>query len=245
MPLRDHFHPPLTDQTTWEPLHGGWPMVIVQQLNSMLPRNFVAAPRVHLGSLAEIDVATFEHDWLAPDFAGNAGGGTATTAVAWIAPPVLRVETELPDYDEYEVHIYDLERNRQLVAAIEIVSPANKDRPNSRNAFISKCAALVRSGVAVSIVDVVTERHFNLYTELMQLLGHPDPTMSAAPPDIYAASCRWLRRDPKALLESWSHTLRIGESLPQKLPLWLNEALAIPLDLERSYEQACRDLRIG
>jgi hypothetical protein len=29
------------------------------------------------------------------------------------------------------------------------------------------------------------------------------------------------------------------------LPLWLAEDLAIPLDLEASYEQTCRDLRIA
>jgi hypothetical protein len=30
-----------------------------------------------------------------------------------------------------------------------------------------------------------------------------------------------------------------------KLPLWLAEALVVPLDLEQSYEQACRDLWIA
>ena len=32
MPLRDHFRPPLDNVSSWEELHGGWPMVIVQQL---------------------------------------------------------------------------------------------------------------------------------------------------------------------------------------------------------------------
>ena len=29
------------------------------------------------------------------------------------------------------------------------------------------------------------------------------------------------------------------------LPLWLTEDLAVPLDLEASYEQTCRDLRVA
>ncbi|HBI43624.1 MAG TPA: hypothetical protein DDY78_12360 [Planctomycetales bacterium] len=29
MPLRDHFRPPLDDETQWEGFHGGWPMMIV------------------------------------------------------------------------------------------------------------------------------------------------------------------------------------------------------------------------
>ena len=36
MPLRDHFHPPLTKIASWEELHGQWPAVIVQQLRKQL-----------------------------------------------------------------------------------------------------------------------------------------------------------------------------------------------------------------
>src|SRR5947209_19721704 len=102
----------------------------------------------------------------------------------------LYKETELPDFDEYKVRIYDAKRGRQLVAAVEIVSPANKDRPEHRNVFVGKCAALLQKGVAVSVVDLVTVRHFNLYAELLAFIGHDDPTLGAAPPPLYAASCR-------------------------------------------------------
>ena len=157
--------------------------------------------------------------------------------------PSVAVETELPDDDEYEVRIYDAERGRTLVAAIEIVSPANKDRPEKRNAFVGKCAALLRNGVAVSIVDLVTMRHFNLYAELMTFIGHPDRTLGPEPPAVYAASCRWLRKSNRAVLQTWSHALTLGQPLPT-LPLWLTDTLYVPLDLERSYEQACEDLSI-
>lgn len=198
MPLRDHFRPPLSSSSSWEELHGGWPMVIVQQLRKSLPAGYVAGPKVHSGS--ELD-------------------------------------------DEYEVRVYDASRGRRLVSAIEIVSPANKDRPEKRKAFVAKCAALMRKGVAVSIIDLVTTRQFNLYAELMTFIGHPDPTMRIDSPHLYAASCRWLLREP-AVLESWSHALAIGQPLPQ-VPLWLAESLIIPFDLEQSYEQACRDLWIA
>src|SRR5262249_8731351 len=169
-------------------------------------------------------------------------GGVATAA--WVAEPVVRVETEPPEYDEYEVRVYDATRGRRLVAAIEIVSPANKDRPQKRNAFVGKCAALLQNGIAVSIIDVVTIRQFNLYAELMTFIGHPDPTMRADRPHLYAASCRWVRREPRAVLESWSKALAVGQPLPT-LPLWLADALVVPLDLEDSYERTCRDLWIA
>ena len=138
------------------------------------------------------------------------------------APPAasLAIETEMPDFDEYEVRIYDARRGGTVVAAIEIVSPANKDRPEHRNAFVAKCAALLQKGVAVSIVDLVTIRHFNLYADLLAFLGHNDPTLSDPPPHIYATSCRFVKKE-KTLLEAWSRILAVGLPLPT-LPLWLS-----------------------
>jgi len=144
--------------------------------------------------------------------------------------------------DEYEVRIYDAKRGRHLVAAIEIVSPANKDRLEHRNAFVGKCAALLQKSVAVSIVDLVTARHFNLYADVLAFAGHNDPTLSDPPPPIYATSCRVVKKD-KTMLEAWSHILTVGQPLPT-LPLWLSAELVVPLDLEQSYEQACHNLWI-
>ena len=241
MPLRDHFRPPVSLQATWDSLHGMWPADIVRQLRQRLPQGYVAAPTVHPGSQIEVDVATYERDD-APRLQCSDDG--VAPVAAWAPPePTVAVETDIPDYDEYSVRIYDAERGRQLVATIELVSPGNKDRPEKRNAFVGKCAALLRKGVAVSIVDVVTTRQSNLYAELMAFVGHPDPTMSVDPPPLYAASCRWVRREPRALLESWSKALAVGQPLPT-LPLWLADALVVPLDLEESYERTCRDLWI-
>ena len=65
--------------------------------------------------------------------------------------------------------------------------------------------------------------------------------MSNDPPPLYAAACRGVRGESQALLESWSHPLAVGSPLPT-LPLWLAEALVVPLDLGQSYERACHDL---
>ncbi len=197
MPLRDHFRPPVSTRVSWEEIHGMWPARIVLQLRTVLPKGYVAGPKIHAGSQVEID--------------------------------------------QYEVRIYDAERGRRLVAAIERVSPGNKDRPEKRNAFVGKCATLLQKGIAVSIVDVVTPRQFNLYAELLQFLGQTDPTLGEPLPHMYAASCRWRPQDKRMLLQTWSHTLALGQPLPT-LPLWLTGKLAVPLDLEQSYEQACHDL---
>ena len=243
MPLRDHFRPPLDLITSWEGFHGQWPAVIVQHLRKQLPAGYVAEPRVHSGPRVEIDVATFEKDDIAPPRMPDENGGVLT-AVWAPARPSLAVETTFPDADEYEVRVYDVKRGRHLVAAIEIVSPANKDRPEHRNMFVAKCAALLQQGVAVSIVDLVTVKRFNLYVELLATVGHADPTTGDPPSHLYAASLRWTRQGDRTILQAWSHELTLGKSLPT-LPLWLGPDLVIPLHLEPSYQQACHDLSIA
>jgi len=144
---------------------------------------------------------------------------------------------------EYEVLVYDQERGRTLVAAVEIVSPANKDRPETRQTFVTKCAALLQQRVCVSMVDLVTTRQFNLYADLMDLIGRKDPSLAPEPPFIYAVTCRGRKVGKRPRLECWSYPLVLGQPLPT-LPLWLRDDLAVALDLEASYEETCRALRI-
>ena len=245
MPLRDHFHSPLDDLTSWEGFHGQWPAMIVQALSRKLPRRYVAAPRVHSGAAAEIDVATFEKDDLdspSPEAVGGNGGGIAT-AVWAPARPTLALATDLPAQDEYEVRVYDSKRGRRLVAAVEIVSPANKDRPEHRAAFVAKCVALLQNRVSVTIVDLVTTRHFNLYNDLLELIGQTDPALGLEPAPLYGAACRATKNGTGWLLETWAEALTLGRPLPT-LPLWLADNFAVPLELEESYEETCRVLRI-
>ncbi len=238
MPLRDHFNPPLSKRMPWDGLHGAWPALIVLDLNQRLPPEFVASPRIHLGASFEIDVATFAADYA--DTAVERDSGPATAV--WSPPaPTVTLATGLPDQDEYEVRIEnDL---LQLVAAVEIVSPGNKDRPESRRAFAAKCATLLHCGVAVTIVDLVTNRRSNLYAELLEELGQNDPTLADDPAPLYAIGCRWIPQGKAGRIEAWKHELAIGQPLPS-LPLWLTRDFAVPLELEKTYEQTCQGLRI-
>ena len=220
-----------------------WPARLVMQLKPLLSPGYVSGPNVHPGAQVEVDVATCETDHPSSGPWNGHGVGDAATATWTAAEPSRIVETDVPDDDEYEVRIYDVERDRTLVAVIELVSPANKDRADKRNRFVGKCSALLRQGVAVSIVDVVTTRQANLYAELLASLGHTDPTMSDESPAIYATSCRWLLGERRGRLESWSHSLTVGQPLPT-LPLWLAPNRVVPLNLEQSYESACDDLSI-
>jgi hypothetical protein len=221
-----------------------WPAMIVQRLAPHLPDDYTAEPRAHLGSYYEIDVCAYEDDEPKKSWASSQeeSGGMATAT--WAPPePTLTVDLDLAEQYAYEVLVYDQSRGRQLVAAVEIVSPANKDRPQNRRAFVTKCAALLQQGVCVSLLDVVTTRHFNLYCDLLALLDRMDPAFGADPPPIYAVTCqcREMARTPK--LAIWAYPLAVGEQIPN-LPIWLSDDLNVSLELEASYEETCRVLRI-
>jgi hypothetical protein len=221
-----------------------WPATIVQRLSRVLPAEFTAEPRVHLGAYFEIDVCAYEEDGPAEAGPGAAmaSGGVATATYA-PPQPTLTVETDLADQYAYEVNVYDQSRGRLLVAAVELVSPANKDRPENRRAFVTKCAALLQQDVCVAIVDLVTTRAFNLYLDLLALLDRSDATFAEDPPSIYAVTCRGRKAERRSQLETWAYPLAVGQPLPT-LPLWLSRELAVSLELEASYEETCRVLRI-
>lgn len=242
MPLRDHFRPPLDDVHSWDELHGMWPATIVRALVEVLPEPYFAAPGVHLGTLYEIDVGTYGE--LAPVASSQNGGGGGVAVAAYAPPkPTLTVEPRLPNQDIYEVRIYESRRNRRLVAAIEIVSPSNKDRPETRGTFVSKVAALLKHDVSVSIIDVVSTSYFNLYAELLNFVESTDPALSDEPPPMYAATLRMRYEGRRRLMDNWYHPLSVGSTLPT-LAIWLNDNLAVSLDLEATYEEICRLLRI-
>lgn len=84
----------------------------------------------------------------------------------------------------------------------------------------------------------------SLGENLLELIGERDPSPAAGPPPLYSAACR-CRRDEgdRPHLETWAHTFAIDQPLPTR-PLWLDDHLAVPLELEASYEETCRVLRI-
>ena len=87
MPLRDHFRPPLDDMRHWEGFHATWPVMIVGLLGRKLPRRYFAEPRVHPGSSAEVEVATFHDEGEAALAAGSGNGSEGGIATAVWAPP--------------------------------------------------------------------------------------------------------------------------------------------------------------
>jgi hypothetical protein len=157
--------------------------------------------------------------------------------------PTATAPLDFQDPDVFEVQVLSEEEGPRLVAAIELVSPANKDRPANRRVFAVKCASYLHSGVSVIIVDVVTERPGNLYAELMELLQVRLSTPGQGSHDLYATVHRITPPSSQLCLETWAFPLALGGSLPT-VPLWLQPDLCLPLDLDATYHAACMARRI-
>jgi hypothetical protein len=238
MPLHDHFHPPWSVQRPWEGFHGAWATAIAFHLNSgVLPGEYFAMPLVQIGGRVEVDVGTFQE-------VEGAGSSVGTGASVWAPPqPTLTVPLEAAGTDSFEVQVLRNLGGPQLRAAIELVSPSNKDRPSSRRAFAAKCAGYLRRGVSVIVIDIVTERSADLHAEIMRALDQSEAPFWESPTGLYAASYRGVLAADPPRLEAWPQVLTIGLPLPV-LPLWLEIDLSVPLPLEESYAVTCSSLRM-
>ncbi|AMV23871.1 hypothetical protein VT84_05620 [Gemmata sp. SH-PL17] len=145
--------------------------------------------------------------------------------------------------DEFEVRVYEAEGGARLVAALELVSPANKDRESHRRAFTTKCAGYLAQGIAVIVVDVVTSRSGNLHADILRLLDRPTDTSLPDGTELYAVAYRPVVRDGAEVIEIWPEPLAVGRELPT-LPLALNAEMCLPIDLESTYTAACARRRL-
>jgi hypothetical protein len=238
MPLLDHFHAPVQPGHSWETFHGRWAYALADELNRLLPPRYLAEGLVHIGTFVSSDVAEFERHPL-PEEGNGAGGGVAVQT--W-APPAPAQTLTLTYPDDIEVQVYDLHRDRRLLAVIELVSRANKDDEVARRAFAGKCAACLQRGVGVLVIDIVTGRGGNLHRELLELLGQPGA--AAEENGLYAVAYRPAQRDEKGQLDVWVAPLALGQPLPT-MPLALRGAFFVPVALESAYMEARRHCRLA
>lgn len=238
MVLLDHFHPPLSVRRHWHAFHNAWATYIASALNQQLPQGYFAEPNVQYG--IEIDVAAFE-EGIQPEAPG-AVIAFPVQQTAWQPPAPLQTLPFQPTTETVEISIFNSEAGPTLAGAIELVSPANKDRASHRHAFIAKCHTYLQQGIGLMVVDVVTSRNANLHEELIARLGTTDSQSSR--PDLYAIAYRVVERAGQTNLDVWQETLSLNHNLPT-LPLWLHGDLCLPVDLDATYQRTCREQRIS
>jgi hypothetical protein len=231
MPLQDHFHAPLSVERHWHAFHNAWATYISSQLNQRLPEGYFAEANVQFG--IEIDVGTFKES--------KQKQGPPTLPMTWSPPPPKQTVSVTMLEDAVEITVFSRSGGPTLAGAIELVSPANKDRSAHRDAFVFKCATYLQQGVGLVIVDVVTERAGNLHDELLARLKAADAASMQA--DLYAIAYRPIEHEGTPHLDIWPETLALGRALPT-MPLWLKGAICLPVELEATYERTCQEQRV-
>lgn len=235
MPILDHFNPPLSTERVWNTFHHAWSATIARTLNRrLLPENYFATPNVQFGPRVEIDVGTFEQ--------AEASEQGLPTALTLMAEPTTTIPAIFPDI--VEVVIVRQEGGPQVVAAIELVSPSNKDRPATRRAFVAKMSSYLQQGISLSVIDLVTTRSAHLHNEWIEWMQAPSGFMeNEAEAPLYANSYRALRHDERDEIEMWLHPLQVGAPLPS-LVLFLRGDTCVEIPLEETYMETCEDQRI-
>ncbi len=234
MTLFDHFHIPLATKRHWHSFHNAWATYIAEDLNQRLPVGYFAESNVQFG--IEIDVAAFEEERSIDRCSESA----METSSEWHPnPPTQVIPFEAGAVEQVEVGIFSTEQSTQLMGAIEIVSPANKDRPSQRDVFVTKCQSYLEQRIGLIIVDIITIRKQSLHQQLLQKIGSiVDNTLDS----LYASAYR-VTTEEAPQLEIWYERLEVGRSLPT-LPLWLKSSECFPLDLEKTYVRTCQAQRI-
>jgi hypothetical protein len=129
----------------------------------------------------------------------------------------------------------------QLIAAIEIVSPRNKDRIDAKETYAHRYLGYLRLGVHLLLVDVLPRpKGFSFSDAITASLGLELPPL----PPPFAAAYRVgevvpVGGDMGSLMGLWRRPLQVGQPLPP-LPLPLSVHHAIPIDLEETYTRAAK-----
>ena len=235
MTLLDHFRPPVEEVREWTGVHSAWMNAAADLLNQHLAPPWHAEPHLCFGF--EVDVAGVIGSLPEPTVPG-------LVPVQFDPPPADETIPLNPLVEEFEIDVFRTSGGKELVAAIEFASPANKDRPETRAAFAAKCEALLSRGLGLCVVDVVTTASASLYAPLLHRVGVPQPPTDS----LYAVSLHPREQDGELTAEVWYRPLSVGGPLPV-LPLFLRDGPTVKFDLQASYDLACerswlaRDLR--
>src|SRR5437660_4366584 len=206
MPLLDHFNPPLNRTHPRRSFHCAWAAAMARLLNQgVLPAGYYAVPLVDRDGPVEIDVAALR------ELGGPVDG--AAVPQTWAPPaPGLTVAVELPAADAVEVQVFADDGDPRLTAAVELLSPRNKDRPQARQAFAVKCVGYLQQGSSVVVVDTVTTRRADVNAAVLSLLG---VEAAATPAGLSAVSYRAVGQGEETLqLLLWPAPLALGQPLP-------------------------------
>ena len=217
--------------------HVAWLPELRKVLNGgLLPEGYYALAEQHAG-FAIADILTLHRDSPdgAPVFRSSVpAGGTAVAA----SPPRVRLkQTVQPNLlaRRRSMAIRHVTGHR-LIALIEILSPANKDRPRHVEQFAEKVLSALEAGVHVLVVDLFAPGPSDpqgIHGAILDQLDLPDkpyhvPTNEPLTLASYAAGPQ---------IEMHVEHSSVGAAIPE-MPLFLHHDWYINVPLEATYNAA-------
>ena len=228
MPLHDR-----TEANGWDGVHLLWMTELLRWVKPRLPSEYRAYvgswPILGIGSTGHRpDVGVLDFSRVKPEKAS-----TAPPATDLMEPDVEIISRSL----DAGTSLF-IERAGFLVAAVELISPRNKDRPSSRESYGSRYAVYLVGSVNLPSIDVHPRPlGFPFTDEIdaeMGLIRAPLPPPHA---DAYRVG------EPAhegRFLATWRRPIEVGEGLPA-MPLPLAVDLSMTMDLEQTYMRAAAD----
>ena len=217
----------------WEGFHTLWNVELLKWIKPRLPAEY----RAVIGSARTLAVGAGDEkpdvavrSWDRPDDSpdGNRGDPYEPEPDEEVATTTLDPEQSLL-----------VTTRGRLVAAVELVSPRNKDRPAARAGYLAGYLGYLLEGANLVLVDVQPRPAGFSFAD--GLAG--ELKLKQAPlPTPHAVAYRVGEPAPEGgrFLAVWRRPLAVGRPLPN-LPLPLTVHAAVEIDLEATYARAAAD----
>ncbi len=224
---------------TFHDFHTAWLTHLKEALNAgVLPEEYYAQAEQRAGQVVP-DVLTLH---TGEDAAGwPSGEDAASTAIATAeAPPQVSLTMRMSDEDVYHLKQKTLvirhASDHRIVALLEIVSPANKDREQHVDSFVEKARSSVKQGLHFVLLDLLPPGPYDpqgMHGRVWWEIGGE----RYEPPEAKPLTLASYNADELAV--AYVEPTAVGTPLIP-MPLFLTPLRYINLPLQETYEAAYR-----
>jgi len=227
------------DAGTFHGFHTAWLTHLSEALNGgLLPRGYYALPEQH-GNKFIVDVLTLHASPPGQDWPPRpATGGLAVAD----RPPQVQLRRKVSAAARALRRTLAIRHvtGHRIVALVEIVSPANKDRQKHVDDFVAKVTSALAQGIHVTLADLLPPGPHDpqgMDAVVWQALDDSDEPYEL-PKDMPMTLAAYVADSP---VEVYLEHLAVGRPL-KGIPLFLTPDDYINLPLEPTYEAAFRGL---
>jgi hypothetical protein len=222
---------------TFHDFHGAWIIHLKETLNSgLLPDGFYAMSEQHGGQIIA-DVLTLQVGDPAPPVTP----GERSLALVEVPPRVSRKAVTSPQKAARALRRTLAIRHtstHRIVALLEVLSPANKDRAASVAEFVRKAQSAINLGCHVLMVDLFPPGRSDpdgMHAAIWDAFGDD---LTAPPEDKPLTLASYLAIQ---LPVAYYEFVAVGDSLPE-MPLFLDRDWYVNVPLEATYMMAYRGM---